>query len=177
MTLRYKAQGPRRTVGWMIGAIAASALTGCASISSLNPFASKADGTADGGAASATAPANATPKEETLWDLFANRGDAATTIKVNRYIWNAALDTLSFMPIETVDPFSGVIITGYGTPPGGARAYRATVHVSDPALDARSLRLALISRDGQPVDAATLRALEDAILTRARELRTRDAKL
>jgi hypothetical protein len=36
-----------------------------------------------------------------------------------------------------------VIVTGYGTPPGGGRAYRATIYVQDPALDARSLKVAL----------------------------------
>lgn len=141
---------------------------------SLNPFGGGADAEAP---AAAPAPAQANPDDGKLWDLFAQRGDAATSVRVNRYIWNAALDVLSFLPVESVDPFTGIILTGYGTPPGGSRAYRATIHVSDPALDARSLRLAVIGRDGQSVDATTLRALEDAILTRARELRTRDAKL
>ena len=70
-----------------------------------------------------------------------------------------------------------VIVTGYGTPPGGGRAYRATVYVQDPALDARSLKLALETSGGGPVAADTVRAVEDAILTRARQLRIRDSKL
>lgn len=160
----------------LVMGLGALVLSGCATIDRINPF-----GGRDTAPAEATATAPATPAEaardETIWDLFATRGDAATTIRVNRYIWNAALDTLAFLPVEAVDPFSGVIVTGFGTPPGGSRAYRATVLVSDPALDARSLRLSLIGRDGQPADATTLRAVEDAILTRARELRTRDAKL
>ena len=80
------------------------------------------------------------------------------------------------MPVQQVDPFSGVIVMGYGTPPGGGTAYRATVYVQDPALDARSLRVALASRSG-PVSADVQRAIEDAILTRARQLRLRDADL
>jgi Domain of unknown function (DUF3576) len=83
---------------------------------------------------------------------------------------------LNFLPIESIDPFSGVIVTGYGTPPGGGRAYRATVLVQDPALDARSLKLSLQSKGGA-VDPATVRAVEDAILTRARQLRVQDGKL
>jgi hypothetical protein len=149
-------------------------LSGCATLSSLNPFGGN---DTEAAAARTTTVAGAEPREETIWDLFASRGDAANSIRVNRYIWNAALDVLAFLPVETVDPFSGVIVTGFGTPPGGTRAYRATVLVSDPALDARALRVALIGRDGQQVDPATLRALEDAILTRAREMRTRDARL
>ncbi|ARE41436.1 hypothetical protein RGUI_3295 [Rhodovulum sp. P5] len=115
-------------------------------------------------------------KRSTIWDLFSDRDDPNTTVEVNKYLWQASLDVLNFLPIQSVDPFSGVITTGYGTPPGGRRAYRATVYVQDPALEARSLKVALATRGG-PVDAATTRAVEDAILTRARQLRIRDGKL
>ncbi|MBV7394351.1 DUF3576 domain-containing protein [Mameliella sediminis] len=111
----------------------------------------------------------------TIWDIFKKREDPGRVGAVNRYLWNASLDVLDFLPVQTVDPFSGVITTGYGTPPGGGRAYRATILISDPALDARSLNLALHTRSG-PVDPATVRAIEDAILTRARQLRKQDSK-
>lgn len=112
----------------------------------------------------------------TIWDLFGNRDDPNTTVAVNRYIWNAALEILDFMPIQSADPFSGVIVYGFGTPPGSNRAYRATVFVQDPALDARSLRVALATRSG-PASTETIRAIEDAILTRARQLRIADEAL
>ncbi|MEE4121013.1 MAG: DUF3576 domain-containing protein [Paracoccaceae bacterium] len=115
-------------------------------------------------------------ERETIWDLFYNTDDPNTALEVNRYLWNASLDILGFLPIETVDPFSGVIVTGYGVPPGGGSAYRATIQVRDPALDARSLKVALATRGG-PVDADTVRAVEDAILTRARQLRVQDSRL
>ncbi|WP_306007245.1 DUF3576 domain-containing protein [Aquicoccus porphyridii] len=112
--------------------------------------------------------------QTSVWDLF-KRTDTGTTVKVNRYLWNASLDVLNFLPIQSIDPFTGVIVTGYGTPPGGGRAYRATVYIKDPALDARSLTVALASRGG-PVAAGTQRAVEDAILARARELRIEDRR-
>lgn len=99
------------------------------------------------------------------------RNSATSDVQVNKYIWNAALDVLSFLPVQSADPFTGVIVTGYGTPPGGGRAYRATIHVTDPALDARTLNVSLYTRGGA-VSAETLRAVEDAILTRARQLRS-----
>lgn len=111
-----------------------------------------------------------------LFDLFNNVDDPNVTLEVNRYIWTAALEVLNFMPVESSDPFSGVIVMGYGTPPGGSRAYRATVYVQDPALDARSLNVALATRSG-PAAPDTVRAVEDAILTRARQLRIRDGGL
>ncbi len=115
-------------------------------------------------------------RRDTIWDLFDNNDDPNVTVEVNKYIWAAALDVLSFLPVESADPFTGVIVMGYGTPPGGGRAYRATVFVKDPALDARSLTLALQSRSGA-VSSATVRAVEDAILTRARQLRVQDSRL
>ena len=100
----------------------------------------------------------------------------AENVAVNRYLWAASLDVLSFLPVQTADPFTGVISTGFGTPPGSGRAYRATIQVTDPALDARSLNLALQSRNG-PVAIETQRAVEDAILSRARQLRIADGAL
>ena len=123
---------------------------------------------------------NTTAAEEdtgsTIWDLFRAREDQGRVGAVNKYIWNAALDVLDFLPVQSVDPFTGVITTGYGNPPGGGRTYRATIYVSDPALEARSLNVALMTRSG-PADAATTRAIEDAILTRARQLRAQDSRL
>jgi len=113
-------------------------------------------------------------RETTIWDVL-NRDISSTPVKVNRYIWQASLEVLDFMPIETIDPFSGVIIMGYGTPPDGNKEYRATVYVTEPALDARTLRVALATRSG-PTSSETMRAIEDAILSRARQLRTMDGK-
>ncbi len=100
----------------------------------------------------------------------------AESVAVNRYLWAASIDVLNFLPIESVDPFTGVIVMGYGAPPGGTRAYRATVYITDPALDARALNVALQSRNG-PVAAETQRAIEDAILSRARQIRIADGAL
>jgi len=126
------------------------------------------------------ANAAANPQREqgsTIWDLFSNADNPNTTVEVNKYIWQASLEVLNFLPVESVDPFTGVIITGFGRPPGGGRAYRATVYVQDPALDARSLKVALQGQGGAAVAPETVRAVEDAILTRARQLRVRDSKL
>ncbi len=111
-----------------------------------------------------------------IFDLL-KPGDSDVNIKVNKYIWNASLEILDFLPVQSVDPFSGLIVTGYGTPPGGGRSYRATVYIKDPALDARSLNVALQTQGGRPVSESTTRAIEDAILTRARQLRIADGKL
>ncbi|MEZ5777451.1 MAG: DUF3576 domain-containing protein [Paracoccaceae bacterium] len=166
----------------------AGALSSCGGIGSGDSGLFRRNSTATPDAATAEARAAAldqrsklaasspTRKRSTIWDIFSGNQDPNNTVEVNKYLWQASLEVLNFLPIESVDPFSGVIVTGYGTPPGGGRAYRATIYVQDPALDARSLKVALLTRGGA-VDAATQRAVEDAILTRARQLRIRDSKL
>ncbi|MEQ9693043.1 DUF3576 domain-containing protein [Shimia sp. SDUM112013] len=115
-------------------------------------------------------------KGTTVWDLFGS-DNSDVTVRVNKYLWAASLEVLDFLPIQTVDPFSGVIVTGYGRPPGGGRSYRATVYIRDPALDARSLHVAMQTSGGSAVSPGTVKAVEDAILTRARQLRIADGKL
>jgi hypothetical protein len=109
----------------------------------------------------------------TLGEALRAGRNAEQIVSVNKYIWSATLQVLDFLPVQSVDPFTGVIVTGFGTPPGGGNAYRATVLINDPALDARSLNVALQTRSG-PASASAVRAVEDAILTRARQLRIAD---
>ena len=119
---------------------------------------------------------NVRSNQSSFFDLFNNADDPNVTLEVNRYLWAATLDVLNFLPVQNADPFSGVIQFGYGVPPGGGQAYQATVLIQDPALDARSLNVALRTRGGA-VSRETQRAIEDAILTRARQLRIRDSNL
>ncbi len=117
------------------------------------------------------------PDRETIFDLFNGNEDPSNTVAVNSYLWQASQEILDFMPLEAADPFTGILSYGFATPPGGSRAYRATVFVTDPALEARSLRVALQGRNGGAVSRATARQVEDAILTRARQLRVADGRL
>lgn len=110
-----------------------------------------------------------------LGDLFTN-GRADDIGAVNKYLWHAALDVLSFLPIEAADPFSGIIAFGNGRAPGSSQVYRATVFITDPALDARSLKVSVTTSRGA-ASAQTQREIENAILSRARQLRISRAKL
>ncbi len=138
-----------------VAVVGLTAVSGCASLNPFSAFGAKSEVTATRQAA---------------------RVRGAESVAVNRYLWAASIDVLNFLPIESVDPFTGVIVMGYGTPPGGTRAYRATVYITDPALDARALNVVLQSRNG-PVAAETQRAIEDAILSRARQIRIADGAL
>lgn len=105
-------------------------------------------------------------------DLFRDI-DEGRELSVNKYLWSASLDILSFLPLDAADPFSGVISTGWGRVQGSAVPYRATVLISSPALEARSLRVAMFRQQGGravAVSDGVAEQIEDAILTRARQL-------
>ncbi len=156
-----------------ISVIALSAMTACGGFRQNSQSADDYGQGEGGNTTFAATPVQ--ERETTIWEIFAPSNEEVE-LKVNKYIWTASLETLDFLPIESVDPFSGVITTGYGTPPGGGQSYRATIFVRDPALDARSLHIAMQRRNGRAVPDSTVRAVEDAILARARQLRIRDGR-
>jgi hypothetical protein len=102
---------------------------------------------------------------------------------VNAYLWRGALDTLSFMPLSSADPFGGVIITDWFQPPtvSGER-FKATAYILGRQLRADGVRVVIfrqVQQGGQWVDAsvspATTGEIEDKVLARARELRAQSA--
>lgn len=117
--------------------------------------------------------------DESIFDLFnGSQSRPEQAVQVNRYLWQASLETLSFLPLDTADPFSGLILTDWGNVAGGG-TFRVTVLISDPALDARSLKVAAFRQQGGravPVSEAENSQLEDAILTRARQMRITDVE-
>lgn len=102
-----------------------------------------------------------------------------TTIGINSYLWRAALDTVSFMPLVQTDSNGGVIVTDwYANPSSPTERMKLTVTVLDQDLRADAVRVAAsrqVNQSGSwievPVQAATVQKLEDIILTRARDLR------
>jgi hypothetical protein len=106
--------------------------------------------------------------------------DSQGTLGVNSYLWRAALDTMSFMPLQSADPYGGLIITDWWSPPEKAdERFKATVYILDTRLRADGLNVALQKQtrapDGTWRDAAPSAQsetdLENAILTKARQLR------
>lgn len=104
--------------------------------------------------------------------------NAAPNMGVNSYLWRASLETLEFMPLAEVDPFGGVIITDwYANPEAPDERFKANVYILDTNLRADALKTSIFKqvRNGNAwvdakTDADTARKIENAILTRAREL-------
>jgi hypothetical protein len=108
-----------------------------------------------------------------------SRGGDQAGIGVNSYLWRASLDTLNFMPLTSADPFGGVIITDwYSDAAAPGERFKATVYILDTRLRADALNVSIFrqtNQDGAWVDSAvdpdTEIQIENAILTRARQLR------
>ncbi|HKM62467.1 MAG TPA: DUF3576 domain-containing protein [Acidisphaera sp.] len=108
-----------------------------------------------------------------------HRGDDGAALGVNAYLWRGALDTLSFMPLASADPFGGVIITDWYQPPtSDGERFKATVYILGRQLRSDGLRVSIfrqVFRNGQWVDAdvspQTVADIENKVLERARDLR------
>ena len=102
-------------------------------------------------------------------------------IGVNSYLWRASLDTVSFMPLASADPFGGVIITDWYSPPESTtERFKINVYILGRDLRADGVRASVFRqlqdpRNGAWVDAVvedqTSVDIENAILTKARQLR------
>ncbi len=109
-----------------------------------------------------------------------NASANTATIGVNGYLWRATLDTLSFMPLATADPWGGTVITDwYANPEKPDERFKATVYILDTRLRADGLKVTVNKqvKDGSggwvdsPTSDQTETDIENAILTRARQLR------
>jgi hypothetical protein len=118
----------------------------------------------------------------------ANHHDPATpagAIGVNAYLWRATLDTLSFMPLQSADPYGGVVNTDwYVNPERPTERFKVTVYILDARLRADGLSVNVFKEvsNGQggwapsPASEQTSSDIENAILTKARQLRLSNLK-
>ncbi|MBV8590493.1 MAG: DUF3576 domain-containing protein [Acetobacteraceae bacterium] len=111
-----------------------------------------------------------------------NREEGAA-LGVNAYLWRGALDTLSFMPLASADPFGGVIITDWYEPPSApGERFKATAYILGRQLRADGVKVNIfrqVLENGRWVDAPVSRVttgeIENKVLARARELRVQTA--
>lgn len=115
--------------------------------------------------------------------FFGGPADETTgsgAIAVNSFLWRATLDTLSFMPLSSADPFGGVVITDwYENPDVPGERYKINALILDRSLRADGIKISLFKQKMDKngvwrdlaVDQGMERRLEDTILTRARQLK------
>ncbi len=112
-----------------------------------------------------------------------DKNTSGGALGVNSYLWRASLDTISFMPVNSADPFGGVIITDWHSPTEApSERFKLNVYILGRALRADGVRVAVFrqvqDRRGAWKDAGvpeeTGTKIEDAILFRARQLRNQN---
>ncbi len=108
------------------------------------------------------------------------KGSPAGAIGVNAYLWRATLDVLSFMPLQSADPYGGVVNTDwYINPQRPTERFKVTVYILDSRLRADGLSVTVFKEvsNGQggwtpsPTAEQTASDFENSILTKARQLR------
>jgi hypothetical protein len=107
-------------------------------------------------------------------------GGGGSSVAVNGYLWRASLDTISFLPLNTADPFGGIIITEWYSPPEAPNErFKINIYILDKVLRADGLRVTVF-RQRQTANDRWVEAkvnqktgtdLENAILKRARQMR------
>lgn len=122
---------------------------------------------------------------EGLLSIGGSKPSPIVGVGVNSFLWRASLDTLSFMPLASADPFGGVIITDwYEDPKTRGERYKVNVLIMDKTLRADGIKVTVFKQQFAPkggwrdveVGKSLGRDLEDTILTRAREMRIAQAK-
>ena len=117
-----------------------------------------------------------------LRDAFGGNKSAAAALPVNPFLWRAALETLSFLPLEEVDSTGGVLTTGWAVnPEKKTERSRVNVLILGRALSPQTLKVNVFKQryeDGMwqdmPSSTETATQLEETILTKARTLRVRE---
>jgi len=130
-------------------------------------------------------------KQDTIWGEGKTLGDklfgrededkesGGSGIGVNSFLWRASLDTVSFMPVASADPFGGVILTDwYENPDTPGQRFKLGIYILDKSLRADGVRVSVFKQSetkkgwkDAPVADDMATNIENAILSRARELR------
>lgn len=106
--------------------------------------------------------------------------EGGSGLGVNSFLWRASLDTVVFMPVNSADPFGGVIITDWHTPPESppGERFKLNIYILGRVLRADGVRVAVFRqvKDGADWQDALVGTevgtkIEDAILMKARQLR------
>lgn len=121
-----------------------------------------------------------------VWGGKQSTQEGGGSIGVNHYLWRASLDTLSFMPLRSADPFGGVIMSEWYTAPESPNErFKVDILILDRQLRANGVRVSVHKQiraqkeewKDKPVDPQTNKRFEDAILTRARQLKINGTKV
>ena len=124
-----------------------------------------------------------TGEDSGIWfnDTERPASEGGSGIGVNAFLWRASLDVVSSLPIASADPFGGVIITDWYSPPQAPKErLKLNVFILGRALRADGIRTTVFKQvqgpggtwATAPVTEGTSNKIELSILTRARQFRS-----
>ncbi len=117
-----------------------------------------------------------------LFSGDAQKGGSEGSVAVNAFLWRASLDTISFMPLASADPFGGVIITDWYAPPETPdERFKVNIYILGRMLRADGLKISVFRQQRNAagnwsdvnVGPEVAVEFENAVLSQARELRLR----
>ena len=109
-------------------------------------------------------------------------GIASVGMPINPYLWSASLETLSFIPLSSADPFGGTIFTDwYSSEANENERCKINVFISGAELKTQNLRVASfceIFKNNKWIGAKTNSKdnidIENAILNKAKKLKLKN---
>ena len=119
----------------------------------------------------------------TLFNSKEKKQSQSNTIagmSLNKYLWRASLDVISFIPLISADPFGGTIITDWYTPTGtSGERFKLNIFILDEKFSVNSLKVSAFSQkknsNGVWIDSSTSPNfqvnIENAIFSRARQIK------
>ena len=122
----------------------------------------------------------------TVFDNSKNKeqsgGFASVGMPINPYLWSASLETLSFIPLSSADPFGGTIFTDwYSTEANENERCKINVFISGSELKTQNLRVSSfceIFKNNKWIGVKTNNqdniGLENAILNKAKKLKLKN---
>ena len=110
-------------------------------------------------------------------------GFASVGMPINPYLWSASLETLSFMPLSSADPFGGTIFTDwYSSEINENERCKINVFISGAELKTQNLRVSSFCEVfknnkwvGVGTDSQNNISLENAILNKAKKLKLKNS--
>ena len=113
----------------------------------------------------------------------AQAGSTSVGIPINPYLWSASLETLSFMPLSSADPFGGTIFTDwYSSEINENERCKINVFISGAELKTQNLRVSSfceVFKNNKWVGIKTTNedniGLENAILNKAKKLKLKNS--
>jgi hypothetical protein len=118
------------------------------------------------------------PEGITIGSKVSGRTESGGGQVVNRYLWQASLDTLSFAPIISSDGPGGMLITDWYHPAGATDRLKIQVRIKDKQLRSDALEVSVHKQIKQNsewrdagIDNKASRDLENIILQKARSIR------